>query len=780
MEEISKETALLLEKLNRLTQRQNAFSQEISELKAEILSLSKKETTSIQIEEKEATPPLPTVEHIASPIASPPTAEKKPFVYPQKPQPSLFKSNLEKFIGENLINKIGIAIVILGVAIGVQYSIEHDLISPAGRVALGYLVGLILLLTGLKLKKQYLKFSAVLVSGALAIFYFMTFAAYSFYDLLPQLAAFGMMVGITAATVYAAVVLYQLQVIAIIGLVGAYAIPTLLSNGNGKIEVLFSYMAIINIGILFIAFKKDWARLFHTAFVVSWLAFIAWFDFESNMQHQSGITLGFSALFFGIFHLMLLNHKRASKTPLSYFDTIVLFANAFVFYWICSVVFSNQKSLESYLGLMTIGHALLHTGIGGVMQLKNWGDKALKYISIITVVTLLTIAIPAQFDGHWITLLWAIEAAALFWIGRVKSISAFELLAYPVILLAFLSNSNDLSSGYYNFEAYKNLLAFGNINFMISLLVAATLGLISFIHIKKPSALQSTSSFMPIINVVLPLFFIISLYAVFVSEIDNFWQQRFYASTIIPKNADPNYNNNIMDYQLLDLNTFWLLNFSLLYVTILGFFSLKWIKKKQVILASFFILLFALALMLTQGLYLLSEFRDSYLAATPNDDYPRAMWLIWQRYVSIALIGWALFVLYKFAKEESITKQFPKVFKFYEILLATVVIWVASSELITWMSVAKNVDTYRFGMSILWGAYALLLIAFGIWKNKQHLRIAAIALFAITLIKLFVYDVSHLNTIAKTVIFVSLGLLLLIISFLYNKYKHLIGIEKEE
>jgi len=569
-------------------------------------------------------------------------------------------------------------------------------------------------------------------------------------------------------------------VIAIIGLVGAYAVPTLLSNGSGKIEVLFSHMAIINVGILFIAFKKDWSRLFHTAFVVSWLAFIAWFDFEANIQHQSRIALGFSSLFFGIFHLMLLNHKRTSKTPLSYFDTIVLFANAFVFYWICSVVFSNQKSHKSYLGLMTIGHALLHTAIGGVMHLKNWGDKALKYISIITVVTLLTIAIPAQFDGHWITLLWTMEAAALFWIGRNKNIPAFELLAYPLILLAFLSNSNDLSSGYINYETYKHFIAFGNINFMTSLLVAATFGFISFSHVKKQSTLQSISRFMPIINVVLPLLFIISLYAVFASEIDNFWQQQFYASAIIPKNADPNYNDNIMDYQLQYLNDYWLLNFSLLFYTTLGFISLKWIKKNWLNLGSLCISLLGLILMLTKGLYALSEFRDSYLAAMPNDDYPRAMWLIWQRYVSIALIGWALFVLYKFAKEESISKQFPKVFKFYEILLATVVIWVASSELITWMSVAKNVDTYRFGMSVLWGAYALLLIALGIWKNKQHLRIGAIALFAITLIKLFAYDVSHLNTIAKTVIFVSLGLLLLIISFLYNKYKHLIGIEKED
>jgi uncharacterized membrane protein len=79
----------------------------------------------------------------------------------------------------------------------------------------------------------------------------------------------------------------------------------------------------------------------------------------------------------------------------------------------------------------------------------------------------------------------------------------------------------------------------------------------------------------------------------------------------------------------------------------------------------------------------------------------------------------------------------------------------------------------------LWGCYALLLIALGIWKKKKHLRVAAIALFAMTLVKLFIYDISHLDTIAKTIVFVSLGILLLIISFLYNKFRDIITGENE-
>ena len=115
----------------------------------------------------------------------------------------------------------------------------------------------------------------------------------------------------------------------------------------------------------------------------------------------------------------------------------------------------------------------------------------------------------------------------------------------------------------------------------------------------------------------------------------------------------------------------------------------------------------------------------------------------------------------------------------FDFMLYTSILWIASSELINWMDIAEPTQSYKLGLSILWGIYSLFLIAVGIWKKKKHLRIGAIALFGVTLIKLFFYDISHLNTIAKTIVFVSLGVLLLIISFLYNKYKHNISNEAD-
>jgi uncharacterized membrane protein len=107
-------------------------------------------------------------------------------------------------------------------------------------------------------------------------------------------------------------------------------------------------------------------------------------------------------------------------------------------------------------------------------------------------------------------------------------------------------------------------------------------------------------------------------------------------------------------------------------------------------------------------------------------------------------------------------------------------LWIASSELLNWMDIYNVQNSYKLGLSILWGTYALILIVLGIYKKKKHLRIGAIVLFAATLVKLFFYDIASLDTISKTIVFVSLGVLLLIISFLYNKFKDVIFAEDEK
>lgn len=101
-------------------------------------------------------------------------------------QPIFQKLGVEEFVGRNLISLIGIVITIIGVAIGAKYAIDSNLISPAMRIILGYAFAFATLGIALKLKAKYDSFSAILLSGAMAMLYFLTYFAYSFYDLIPQ------------------------------------------------------------------------------------------------------------------------------------------------------------------------------------------------------------------------------------------------------------------------------------------------------------------------------------------------------------------------------------------------------------------------------------------------------------------------------------------------------------------------------------------------------------------------------------------------------------------
>jgi len=171
---------------------------------------------------------------------------------------------------------------------------------------------------------------------------------------------------------------------------------------------------------------------------------------------------------------------------------------------------------------------------------------------------------------------------------------------------------------------------------------------------------------------------------------------------------------------------------------------------------------------LTVGLYTLSELRDAYLNQNLSEYYNIGAWHITIRYFSYAFVALTLFISYKYVLEKFMKIENKVSFS---ILFYFIVLWIVSSELVNLMDISGSSQSYKLGLSILWGVYSLFLIALGIWKKRKHLRISAIVLFSVTLIKLFFYDISHLSTISKTVVFVSLGILLLIISFLYNKFK---------
>lgn len=774
----------LLDKLESLLKRHDDFSKEINHLRTEIHQLKTPETEQTT-KKDEVKPYLPvdttdfeikketiTADYQASQQQT--QREQPQHIFNPINKPLKGKSDFEKFIGENLINKIGIAITVIGVAIGAKYSIENDLISPLTRIIIGYTFGLGLLGFGIKLKAKYENYSAVLVSGAMAIMYFITYSAYGFYNLIPQIMAFALMLVFTAFTVIAAIS-YNRQIIAHIGLVGAYAVPFLLSEGSGKVSVLFSYMAIINIGILAIAFKKYWKPLYYVSFGLTWLIFLSWYITKYQTNEHLGLATVFISLFFVIFYLTFLAYKLLQKEKFVIDDIILLMINSFVFYGIGYSILDNHQTGSQFLGLFTLINAVVHFVASIIIYRQKLADRNIYYLIAGLVLIFITITIPIQLDGNWVTLMWAGEAALLFWIGRTKNVLFYEKLSYPLMLLAFISILQDWGYVYNTYNAEipaTRITAILNVNFLTSILFIAAFVFINILNQKQkhPINLESQKGILKIISFAIPAILIFTIYNAFRMEIATYWDQLYTDSEIKVNAENQDYSDYYWNIDFRLFKSIWIINYSLLFATILAFVNLKRIKNQQFGLINLGLIAIAIVVFLILGLYNLSELRENYLEQTLTQYYKRGTVNLWLRYISFSFVALSLYAIYLYIKKGFIQHNFKVAF---ELLSHTAILWIASSELINWMDIFKSEQSYKLGLSILWGMYSLFLIAFGIWKKNKPMRIGAMALFGITLIKLFFYDISHLNTISKTIVFVSLGILLLIISFLYNKYKHL-------
>ncbi|MEO8760584.1 MAG: DUF2339 domain-containing protein, partial [Bacteroidia bacterium] len=165
--------------------------------------------------------------------------------------------DLEKFIGENLISKIGVAILVLGIGFFVKYAIDQNWINETARAGIGILCGGIVLGFAHKLRKNFKAFSSVLAAGAIAIFYFTIAIAFHQYHLFSQTVAFSIMVVVTAFSILISISYDRIE-LAALSLIGGFAAPFMVSTGEGNYIALFTYIMILNTGMLVLAYMRKW------------------------------------------------------------------------------------------------------------------------------------------------------------------------------------------------------------------------------------------------------------------------------------------------------------------------------------------------------------------------------------------------------------------------------------------------------------------------------------------------------------------------------------------
>lgn len=710
--------------------------------------------------ETPVTEPVPLMQ-VTAPGAQP--GFTPPPVMPKKQS----AQSMEAFIGGNVINKIGILILVIGLGIFVKYAIDNNMIGPVGRIAGGYLAGLTLVGLSYWLKKNYASYSAVLLSGGVATLYFTTYFAYDFYALLPHTVAFVLMVAVTLFTVYAATS-YNQQVIGVIGLVGAYAVPLLLSQDSGRVAILFTYMGMINIGVAAVSYYRKWAWMNITAFLITWIVVISWFVVSFDPALHLATALGFGALFFLIFYAVFVFYQLPYEKLLQYHSAFIV-TNTLVFFLMGQAAL-EQAGYTKQTAFFSLALAAVHAVVAWLMQQRKLSESVY-YLAVGLALLFVTIAVELYFDGFTVALLWATEAVVLCWVALRARAGFYFYSATILLVLSTLSLFQVWEAHYVSSEALAfltNRYFFTGVGVVVTQL--AILWMLKRYHTSENSLLPPTvySLFSNAISV----WSVILLYLVISLEIRQYFNQEMFVHSI-PEGVDRTRNLDLLDNR----KQAWLLIFSALYVS-----GLLWISKRVLKSAGWQVaalVLGSIVVIAWFGVHL--EAMESIQAQYLTDrSLGRLMSL---RYIAYAAVAVCLFLMYQTASGFPSKGSFAR--KYLPVLIHFFVVSVLSFELRNWVMQASDNPVrageriLKAGVSILWGCYALGLTIAGIRFKSRTTRLIGILLLGVTLVKLFLMDLANISQLSKIIAFVGLGILLLIIAFLYQRFKDVILAEDE-
>ena len=536
-----------------------------------------------------------------------------------------------------------------------------------------------------------------------------------------------------------------------------------MSDGSGRVFILFSYISIINIGLLILSFKKDWKILYRTAFFLTWLIYSTWILFKTPEFKQASIGLNFLFINFFTFYFTFLSYKVIKRELYNVTEVAVLLVNALLFYFLGYYLVEEIFDDPHVLTYFTIANAVIHFTVGIIIHRLKLADESVYQFIIGLGFLFITIAIPVELNGSWVTLLWSLEATILCYIAFKNNRLSYLVIALPMVLIAVISLVQDWLVEYPHLSNYPVINAahgnaFANLTFWFSFIVSISFGYISWLSSKI--FIHSYSLLNVFFKVAMPVIFFFALYLTFFNEIHFAWDRYIQDNT----------STDIITANRLFLQTICLFVYSFLYVAAWFLLNNKYFKRNTGTLFLLLASLICVVLFLFSGFRAIGELRDNYLTMR-DQGLASPLLLLYIRYICFAALAILIWSGWKALKNIPGRSEAVKIFS---IVFNVVLLCVICNEFIHWMHLAGYPGLYKLGLSIICGLYALVLIFVGIRIGQKHLRISAIILFGVTLLKLFFYDLATLSTVNKTIVLVILGIILLVVSFLYNKYKAII------
>jgi uncharacterized membrane protein len=326
--------------------------------------------------------------------------------------PSIVGAIRDWFLGGNLVVRVGVIVLFIGVGFLLKFAADRNVLPIELRLSAAALGGVALLVIGWRLRSRLRAYSLALQGGGVGLLYLTTFAALRFYELLPPGATFALLVAVAVLSGCLAVGQNSL-VLAMLGALGGFLAPILTSTGQGDHVVLFSYYALLDAAIVGIAWFRTWRPLNLLAFVFTYGIGTAWGVLRYAPENFA-TTEPFVILFFLMFlAVSVLFALRTAPRLTDYVDGTLVFGTPVVTMLLQSALVRDWPYAMAFSAL-TLGafYLLLAKAIWERSQLRLLAESFLALG-----VAFVTLSVPLALDGHWTAGAWALEGAAILWLG---------------------------------------------------------------------------------------------------------------------------------------------------------------------------------------------------------------------------------------------------------------------------------------------------------------------------------------------------------------------------
>lgn len=637
------------------------------------------------------------------------------------------------FLKQNALTIIGIFTLVLGIGYFVKYAIDKNWIGETSRAGIGFIVGIAIIGIGHFLRKNYLVFSSIITGGGIAVLYFTTTIAFREYHIFSQNIGFLITCIITIASISLSYY-YKSEILIIFSLFGGFLAPLMISTGQSNYLFLFTYISVLNIGMLIIAYLKQWKS-------IGWISFIftAIYLFFWTMEKAEINAVLFYITTYLIFYAFALQNY-IKKNTLEQLDILMLVLINFSSVAGLVFIFNELQLLPA--SVFPVVFALINAvGWYREYQKKNFGITYSVFTSI--TVSLITLAFALELKTHLITSVWAIEASLLLYIWKKTNHKIFKIFFYVLFPMVILSQMMTWAR-YFNAESLNVIF---NPVFITSLVVIGScfmnLYLLKKDSEEEKSELEFYENIFKILcisviyfSVLFEIIYHISEESlVFITTI-GFLYTLFYLFTLILSGKRLSITK---DFQTGLIYAFLILLF--IDVSTSQVADEIIIKK---ITSGFFLvhLLYILPFTyLTVKIFPKSNFIKDY----------RSYWLI------------SLIIVASFS------------FEFYRTYIL-----LNANDLEQIYALRDHFNILY--LPIIWAVLACLFIYFGLKKEIPEINKIGFSLLGIMIFKLYSYDVWQMDNVSRIIAFIILGIILLLSSFMFQRLKNLIKnlVDKKE